>query len=765
MFVLHGYTRPFNTFVEMELERDSLYQAFTKLDEPKEISKAWIDFAESCSRNLSAINGLTTMAFERISEVSKTLRENELAENPIPLYELLYGDLDKQLVALNEFQIRLSVLTYVYSQVRNRGVFSYAPKTSQFKYYINAKETLDLILYRILNDEIPEEESDGIVLHPTSSDLLRDLQPLIKLENMKRLIPKLLKLQDSSKNPKILLKIGEYDRLQGQTLLTNILDISGRASKDFWWNDPISRLSILAHSKEHFEAAIKLWEDIPGELGKGAMILKSEFLPVVDVQSTFSLAEHFKLLSKSAMESGDLNHTSKYLEEAVKQLKKASKIAKVHENTQHDVILQEIGKNIAELEIIQILSKLALRYTEIINSLYNNDLEEATKICIEMSSLLEKATGAGSLPYVYGVSVIYATASEIIVELLGQDISNLNIIDRLMSKFDFPMKAMSKAIADIDLSKIHVNDNNPLESFETLSELNEKLFYLERAIELLPPFLQERDVQRNIIHAIKYYIQSLLIENQIYLYADNNIVMDLTLRARAHYYSKKANQFLSSIKGNPKYKNIIKERMITTKVLGTITESNLISLGLQTSYNRDVRNMITGFIDFYTNVKQTPEFIIDSVSKQFEGMQEFHELLDLINIDTQELFAIQIDASIKGNDINWDFVKRRSSFIPASKNMFDVIKLIILGELHAEHKQKDKAIGCYNKASNLLVEISSELEKVAQYIEDEKELPQLVYITSLFCRENASALRSNRKRQKVPYPELISILDYLILNL
>ncbi|MCK4845613.1 MAG: hypothetical protein KAS95_08060, partial [Candidatus Heimdallarchaeota archaeon] len=202
MFVLHGYTRPFNTFVEMELERDSLYQAFTKLDEPKEISKAWIDFAESCSRNLSAINGLTTMAFERISEVSKTLRENELAENPIPLYELLYGDLDKQLVALNEFQIRLSVLTYVYSQVRNRGVFSYSPKTTQFKYYINAKETLDLILYRILNNEIPEEESDGTALHPTLSDLLRDLQPLIKLENMKRLIPKLLKLPDSSKNPK-----------------------------------------------------------------------------------------------------------------------------------------------------------------------------------------------------------------------------------------------------------------------------------------------------------------------------------------------------------------------------------------------------------------------------------------------------------------------------------------------------------------------------------------------------------------------------------
>ena len=62
-------TRPFNKFVEMELERDTLYRSFTTLDEPKEISEAWISFAESCSRNLSAINSLADMAIQRIYDV------------------------------------------------------------------------------------------------------------------------------------------------------------------------------------------------------------------------------------------------------------------------------------------------------------------------------------------------------------------------------------------------------------------------------------------------------------------------------------------------------------------------------------------------------------------------------------------------------------------------------------------------------------------------------------------------------------------------
>ncbi|MHA1874547.1 MAG: hypothetical protein ACTSVB_10560, partial [Candidatus Heimdallarchaeaceae archaeon] len=53
-------TRPFTKFVEIELERDELYKAFTELDEPEEISKKWIVFAEDCSKHLASINSLAS---------------------------------------------------------------------------------------------------------------------------------------------------------------------------------------------------------------------------------------------------------------------------------------------------------------------------------------------------------------------------------------------------------------------------------------------------------------------------------------------------------------------------------------------------------------------------------------------------------------------------------------------------------------------------------------------------------------------------------
>ncbi|MHA1592534.1 MAG: hypothetical protein ACTSUP_08695, partial [Candidatus Heimdallarchaeaceae archaeon] len=112
-------TRPFNKFVEMELERDDLYNSFTQLDEPKEISEAWVIFAESCSKNLSAINSLAGMAIERIYDVYKDIKQGK--DNPLALHELLYGDFPNQIMALNKFELQLGVLNYVYSQVRNRG--------------------------------------------------------------------------------------------------------------------------------------------------------------------------------------------------------------------------------------------------------------------------------------------------------------------------------------------------------------------------------------------------------------------------------------------------------------------------------------------------------------------------------------------------------------------------------------------------------------------------------------------------------------------
>ncbi|MHA1224318.1 MAG: hypothetical protein ACTSP3_13910, partial [Candidatus Heimdallarchaeaceae archaeon] len=631
-------TRPFNKFVEMELERDNLYHSFTTLDEPKEISKAWVTFAESCSQKLSVMNNLADMAVERVFDVYQDVLVGK--DNSLPLHSLLYGDLSKQLLALNQFELQLGVMTYVYSQVRNRGVFSFEPKTKQYLYYVTSKEALDKILYRILNNEIPETKEENHTPSPKIQDLLDVLLPLVQLENLKRLIPIYDNLLGEEKKPQVLAKKGEYDYLQGITLLTHIIGIARKAGQDFWWSDPISELSILNHAKEHFESVINLWTEGPETLGSRAHSIQQEFLPIVDAQSSISLVQHFRLLAFSALESGDLNHAKNYFAEAIKEFKKACKSLKEADTTQGKVILQSIKNKEVELKILHSLTNLAIQYNNVVEALYGQNTEEAVKHCLEITQSLEDIESSGVFPYLYGVSVIYSSTSTIITELLEKDISNLSIIDRLISQFNFHLKAMDSALSEIDLEFLRVNDKEPYMSYNALTEIDEKLSHLEKAIELLPTFIPEKERKRHSIYAMRFYVKSLLAENKIYRYADNNIVLDLILRARAHYFAKKAEQQIGNIKKVDKVlKKLITERMIETKNSGMVTESSLILLGLQTNYKKQVRGFFEEIIPLLEQSEEVPDFIADSTNSAFDSMTDFQEMLDLMKIDTDELLS------------------------------------------------------------------------------------------------------------------------------
>ncbi|MCE7743332.1 MAG: hypothetical protein GOP50_12850 [Candidatus Heimdallarchaeota archaeon] len=757
-------TRPFNKFVEMELERDTLYRSFTTLDEQKEISEAWVSFAESCSRNLSAINNLADMAIERVYDVLFDIGDGK--ENPLPLHELLYGDFRNQIMALNQFELQLSILTYVYSQVRNRGVFNHSPSTSQYIYYITAKESIDRILYRILNDQLPPIEVQGLTPTPTKTDLLRVLMPLVQLENQKRLLPVYDSLPESEDDPAVLLVKSEYDYLQGVTLVSHIIDISRKASQDFWWGDPISELSILNHAREHFETTIKYLNKAPETQGNRVFAIQNEFLPIVDAHSSISLVQHFKYLAKNALEIGDLDHASKYYNEALKEYDNACKLLTSTENPESQEIHKKLQKDESELKILESLTKLGLKYSSIVDSLFKQDIEKAIKECVGLEKLLSKIESAGSLPFIYGVSVAYSSAATITTELLEQDLSHLNIIDRLISQFNFPLKSMGSALSDIQLDLLYINDEDPQASYDQLEEQDKKLSFLEKAIELLPSFLPERDDQRKKIHAIRNYVKSLIAENKVYLYADNNIVLDLILRARAHYYAKKADQSLTGIKKKEKSLNsLISERMVETKTVGMVTESSLVSLGLQSTYKKVIRRFIEELIELTAETEALPGYLGETFEKQFNEMPEFTELIDLILLDTKELIAINKDVSIKGNLINWDFVKRRNIFGPLIKKTFEAIRNVLLGEVYHLAKKPTIATGWYTSASKLFYEISETLGKIVEYLEDQKDLPQMIYKFSLFCRENANAIRNRRKKQPVPYQELVSTLDYFVLNL
>ncbi|MHA1401814.1 MAG: hypothetical protein ACTSQE_15795, partial [Candidatus Heimdallarchaeaceae archaeon] len=464
-------------------------------------------------------------------------------------------------------------------------------------------------------------------------------------------------------------------------------------------------------------------------------------------------------------ETGDINYTARYYSQALEKLKESKEILLKSGNPMASMMLDTIKEEEREIKNIATLSKLAELYEKAFESLSNGKGEEALKISDQINKLIEKLEKSEPVPYLYGVSVSYASAASALVDVVERDVSYLGVLDRLISQFSFPLKTMSEAISNIDIAKIRVDDDNPQMSFSYLKELENELTYLKKAIEILPTFLADKENHKTRIEAIVQYLRSIIAENKIYIFADNNIVLDLILRARAHYFAKKAEQKIKDLKGSEELKEAIKRRIMETKSAGVLTETNLVSLGLQSAYSKTVRDVIEQILFFYSQIEKPPEFILESVKKQFEEMVEFKELLSLIELDNKELLALKQDTSIKGHEINWAFVERRDCFIPATKKMFETIEAVLLGELAADLGKRTEAVNYYTKGKKLLYDVSDILSKVVRYIDDNKELPNLIYTLALFTQENLNAIRDRRKRKEVPYKEIIGILDYLILNL
>lgn len=760
-------TRPLSFFIDMEQERDELYSSFTQLDEKKEIASFWLKFAESCAKNLSVINIMASLAYERIHEVYVDVSHGN--DNVLPLYSLLYGDFGKQLLTLTNFQLRLAILTYVYSQVRNKGVFDITPEDSNYEYYVQAKETIDTVLYRIIEHELPQhegeisDEEEGHSYVPTVGDLLEIISPLLKLEQIKRLIPIYTNLLETSKLENTI-KIGNYDRLQGITLLTHIVDIAREAANRFWWDDPISELSIVSHAAEHFEFALERWKDTEGRTTTLTQQIEYVFLPMAKAEQYYSLSKHYRLLSKYALEQGDLTYSNKYLSRAAKHIKKAKAELEVNPDEFIDVI-EKYSQAEKELRVFKNLTQLAKQYNSIVEDLYNNKNEELVAKCMKVEKLLSYIQASGTMPYIYGISVAYASTSTLISDLLSQDTDNLTIIHRLTAQFNFPLNAMKTAVKSINLSELMVDPENPAETMDILTELDDRLWFLERAIELLPGFMSERDNLRNEIHAIRNYVKSLIVENQIYLVADNNIVLDLILRARAHYLAKKANKHAIKTK-NHSLKELIQQRLTKTKVLAVITESNLLLLALQSSYDKELRALAVKTVELIETLPEFSEGLAQAVEKQFEVKTDMHNLLELIQMDTQELNVIKTDVELKGQEINWDFLKRRENFITQIQKLTKVLKHALVGELYAK-VGSEIAASHFSQAGDSLFELSNEIVKVADLLEEsQKELPNTLYVLSLSMRERGRAVRDRREiKEKLPYEEIIAIMDGLILNL
>ena len=248
-----GEQSTFERFVAMVALRDQLYDDFIEIDELNEIGEQWINFSEECVKSLVSFFALTETLSKRFDKEYRVL-DPSIPEEMEKKY-ILGEKLEKQV----ELLFQGSLLLYVYSSIRNKGVFGVKTTGYSPEGYIRSKEILDNI-----TDLFFEEKTYSLA---SISSLLGSL---VKLEQKKRLIPYLKqeteKVESTELPEQVRVELGKYDQMQGIFLLEQLVPFIKDLSKTWWWEDPISLHYVASHALDHFNSAINHWENQAGEL-------------------------------------------------------------------------------------------------------------------------------------------------------------------------------------------------------------------------------------------------------------------------------------------------------------------------------------------------------------------------------------------------------------------------------------------------------------------------------------------------------------------
>ena len=217
----------FERFVAMVAQRDQLYDDFIGIDELNEIGTHWITFSEECVHSLTSILAVTETLSARFK------KEYLVLDPEVPAEVEKKVTLGEKLQKQAELLFQGSLLLYVYSSIRNKGVFGVKTTDYSSEGYIRSKEILDNMTELFI-----EETSYSLAkIRPL-------LAPLVKLEQKKRLIPYLKKENtkvESAKLPEeVRIELGKYDQMQGIFLMEQLVSFIEDVSKIWWWEDPIS---------------------------------------------------------------------------------------------------------------------------------------------------------------------------------------------------------------------------------------------------------------------------------------------------------------------------------------------------------------------------------------------------------------------------------------------------------------------------------------------------------------------------------------------
>ncbi|MFX0115912.1 MAG: hypothetical protein ACFFB3_15280 [Candidatus Hodarchaeota archaeon] len=764
---------PLEKFLSLEIRRNSLYQRFLSIDELHEMANTWI--SEVCTKSaetLSLIATLSMLTWQRFKdELTKTPSSN--------LPDERRGKLAVRIESLAAFEFQAALLMRLYADMVNKGVLGFEGQPFS-SHYLTALSHLKRIQEVFFNPDIP-----------TPISLATVASALFNLEQTRRLVS-LLELDvlnskfEEEHREFILREKGAFSRAQGEMKHRFMHEFLQGASQFWWWEDPVAMGFNLERSLFHLQNCVKLWKDVPGELGRSAAAIENTEIPAVTAKANLAQAIHYHNLGLTAAEQDSHNVAAGYFQEVVRLCDAAQELQK---NLDLRVFSQDLARSTQALKIrtrklrnkaflLRGLSSLSKHIGTLITKINENEnyKGEIDELCEYMLGEAESLVETADLRYLSSLPLMFTTMVEGIIaksKKLDEKIDpspRQSILDDLQTILSNNMRKISRAIQSAyqNWEDQYVLDRDLIP--DEMKSIMERSENIREAVAVLPVMTPRRREALGRIKILENLSRSATIYLESRKATEENVVLDLLLKAKSHYFAREALTILDSMQIDESFvEEEVRKQFSRSLVAGYNAEMSMFSLLSQWwHFNRSgpvlaqVYNMDVPMRPLSPEARLA---LIADAETDLQPCETFLVMLRRIHTDSSALLTHRLMFGEIVEGVLWDVVERRVNMVLGVTQFLECIFNATLADLALRIGAMKEARNYFTKAQDLAFSASSAFGEVSgiKTVQGLADLPENVYSFGQFCQHALVSLEA--KAERVPLQGLLELFRKTLFTL
>ncbi len=637
----------FHRFAQIPIKRDNLYADFIEIDEPDEISRAWVEFSGKIVDDLLLAIKLTKSYYERIVD--------EIRRSP----ETATKEKLNQIKDLTGFWLDLSIMSYLYSTIERRGVLNHKGIGIYNRGYIDTKKSFDELI-------ILAYQSGDDFFNLSSRIVLGESLYLARQKNQLDL----LDIADRSSSEKYEL-LGDYNLKQALFLFTRVRSSLVNSSNTFWFNDPIASNSLSEHALTHINEMLDNWKNCSADLVERGNQFKQGNYAFAKSFAELSLAQHYKRLAIAALIKNNNIMASDYFNQAF-QLTQGMTLLDIDIKIINELWGQAVTTQNLIYNQMSRLCIVANDYDKAIELMKEEKKDELKELVDKTEETLNNILQLGDLAYISSVAVAYEGIFSFIQDQLELETPMSKIIEFVEKRVKTLADRLHKASHQIttDWLRVLVKDKNNTDALLDIIEYLElplmSLFLLPTGNDITPSATSE-------LLAIKNVTRSIITDLNANKEFTINPVKEMLMRAKSFRLAQQAVDYLSSVPDEDTInliKEILKPLQTDTMIRGLLAELQLRTAVLQYQFINHIAPILESSGLLHDNNEDNQTSPMDE-----SKMVEFIKDLEILKISAETLMKLKKPIElIDGRPLNWDVIKNTMNYSNALIMILDVLK-------------------------------------------------------------------------------------------